>query len=525
MRPAVIVGTLVVAGCAARAATVPLPPYESAVEAAATPLDLVIEQALGKEGVERAPTCSDAVFLRRVWLDVAGTVPEAGEVRAFLADKSPDKRARLVDKMLESPEHAAYMAMKWGDVLRIKAEFPINLWPNAVQGYARWVREAMAANLPHDRFARELLTSSGSNFRVPQVNFLRAVQGREPAALAAAAALTFMGTRLELWPADRRTGMEAFFSRVQFKPTAEWKEEVVCLDPAPGGAVGAMFPDGRKGEIEAGRDPREVFAAWLTTPDNPWFARAAANRIWSWFMGRGIVHEADDLRPDNPPSNPELLDLLEREFKASGFDRRALVRMILNSRAYQRTSIPRGDAAKAEAMFGVYPVRRLDAEVLVDALCRISGTGESYSSPIPEPFTFLPSTQRAVELPDGSITSSFLEMFGRPARDTGYESERSNQLSEAQRLHLLNSTHVLAKIRGGGRLRQLAGGGRGQTPDALVHSIYLAILSRPPTGAESAVALEYLKPPGSGRGGGNLRGGAEDLAWALVNSKEFLHRH
>ena len=495
-------------------------PFESAAGPAATALDRLAEAPWVKAGIEAGPSCSDVVFLRRVQLDLIGTLPEANEVLAFLADTRSDKRAACIDRLLASPGHADYMAMKWGDVLRIKAEFPINLWPNAVQAYSRWLHQAMAANLPHDQLARELLTSSGSNFRVPQVNFLRAVQGRDPAALAAAVALSLMGSRIEHWPADRRAGLEQLFSRVSYKATAEWKEEIVCLDPAPAGPLEALLPDGKRGRVAAGKDPREVFANWLLAADNRWFARATVNRLWSWMMGRGIVQEPDDLRPDNPPSNPKLLEYLERQFVASGFDRRQLLRTILNSRTYQRSSITRTPGAAAAAGFACYPVRRLEAEVLVDALCQLSGMSESYASPIPEPFTFLPDTQTAVCLGDGSITSSFLELFGRPPRDTGLETERNNATSDDQRLHLLNSTHVQNKLRNGPRLRKLWDQSGGQPAD-LIAAVYLAVLSRPPTRAESATALAYL---GAAQGPAR-RAAFEDLAWALVNSKEFLFKH
>ena len=502
------------------AKTTLIEPFESEFSQPVTTLDRLVEECLTKIGVELGPSCSDAVFLRRVHIDLTGTLPTPETVRTFLADQRPDKRAVIADILLDSPAHADYMAMKWGDVLRIKAEFPINLWPNAVQAYYRWLRDALAANLPHDRLARELLTSSGSNFRVPQVNFLRAAQGHDPATLAAATAVTFMGSRIDRWPADRRDGMARFFSRVSYKLTAEWKEEIVCLDPAPAGPLDAMLPDGRRGRVEATRDPREVFVNWLVAPDNPWFARATVNRLWSWMMGRGIVHEPDDLRPDNPPSNPKLLEYLEREFVASGFDRRKLLRLIVNSRTYQRSSIARTPGGEAEALFAFYPVRRLEAEVLVDALCAISGTGESYSSPIPEPFTYLPATQSAVGLGDGSIISPFLELFGRPSRDTGFESERNNVTSTGQRLHMLNSTHVQTKIRNGSRLGKLWGNNAAKS-GGVVAGLYLAVLSRPPTSAETATVDDYL----SSASGRNPRTAFEDLAWALVNTKEFLHRH
>jgi hypothetical protein len=457
---------------------------------------------------------------------VNGSLPEPQDVRGFLKDRRSDKRAALIDALLERDEFADYWTLKWCDLLRVKAEFPINLWPNAVQAYHRWIHDCLRENKPYDEFARELLTSSGSNFRVPQVNFYRAIQGREPAAIAGAVALTFMGVRLEKWPEARRSGMEAFFSRVAYKQTAEWKEEIVYLDPAPAKPLKAVFPDGVTVQIQPDEDPRVVFADWLISPNNEWFARNIVNRIWAWLLGRGIIHEPDDIRPDNPAVHPQLLAYLEKELVKADYDLRHIYRLILNSRTYQQSSIPRspvGDAGRdhpdAEALFAYYPVRRLDAEVLVDALCWISGTRESYSSAIPEPFTFIPEENRSIELADGSITSQFLEMFGRPARDTGLESERNNQPTDAQRLHLLNSTHVQNKIERSRRLNGLLRAAKGNRR-MLINMIYLNILSRFPTQAELGAAEEYFQTKGT-----TLKQAADDLAWALINTKEFLYRH
>jgi len=482
-------------------------------------IDALTMRTFQKQGIEPANLCSDAVFIRRVYLDVIGTLPEPQEVRAFFQDRRPDKRAVLISTLLQRDEFADYWSLKWCDLLRVKAEFPINLWPNAVQAYHRWIRGAIRQNMPYDQFARELLTSSGSNFRVPQVNFYRAIQGQEPSAIAAAAALTFMGVRLENWPPERRSGMEAFFSRVAYKQTAEWKEEIVHLNPAPTEPLQAVFPDGVEVQIQPGQDPRVVFADWLITPENPWFARNIVNRIWAWLLGRGIIHEPDDIRPDNPAVHPELLVFLEKELVRAGYDLRHIYRLILNSGTYQQSSIPRSDDPRGEALFAYYPVRRLEAEVLIDALCWISGTRESYSSPIPEPFTFIPEEHRSIELADGSITSQFLEMFGRPARDTGLESERNNQPTDAQRLHLLNSSHVQDKIERSARLNGLIRAAKGNRR-MLVNMIYLNILSRYPTQAELAAAEEYFQTKGI-----NLRQATNDLVWALVNTKEFLYRH
>jgi len=484
-------------------------------------IDTLVVATLREKDIEPANLCSDAVFVRRVYLDVIGTLPEPQTVRDFLQDSDPNKRVALIDALLKRDEFADYWSLKWCDLLRVKAEFPINLWPNAVQAYHRWVHDCLKQNMPYDQFVREMLTLSGSNFRVPQVNFYRAIQGREPSAIAGAVALTFMGARLENWPAERRSGMEAFFSRVAYKTTSEWKEEIVYLDPAPTEPLQAVFPDGVAVQIPAGQDPRMVFAEWLISPENPWFARNIVNRLWSWLMGRGIIHEPDDIRPDNPPVHPELLAYLEKELVKADYDLRHIYRLILNSWTYQQSPIPRSNQPEAEALFACYPVRRLDAEVLIDALCWISGTGtqESYSSAIPEPFTFIPEENRTIELADGSITSQFLEMFGRPARDTGLESERNNQPSDAQSLHLLNSSHVQDKIERSTRLSaavKAAKNNRG----TLVSMVYLNILSRYPTQAEMAVAQQYFQTKGI-----NPRQATNDLAWALVNTKEFVYRH
>jgi hypothetical protein len=485
----------------------------------ANTIDTLVLAKLKERGIEPAALCSDEVFMRRVYVDVIGTLPEPQAVDEFFQDQSPGKRAALIDALLAREEFADYWALKWCDLLRVKAEFPINLWPNAVQPYQRWIRDAIRENMPYDRFVRALLTSSGSNFRVPPVNFYRAIQGRAPAAITEAVALTFMGMRLANWPESRRSGMAIFFSRVAYKQTDEWKEEIVQLDPAPAGPLEAVFPDGATVRIPPDADPRRVFTDWLIAPDNPWFARNIVNRAWSWLLGRGIIHEPDDIRPDNPAVNPKLLAHLEKELVNADYDLRHIYRLILNSRTYQQSSIPRSDNPDAEALFAYYPVRRLDAEVLIDALCWIGGVGQGYSSAIPEPFTYVPEYQRSIALADGSITSPFLEMFGRPPRDTGLEAERINQPTDAQRLHLLNSSDIQRKIERSQRLYKLILDAK-RDPGALIRSIYLTILSRNPTQAELAAAEKYFQTDGL-----SYKQAEEDLSWALINTKEFLYRH
>jgi hypothetical protein len=497
------------------------PTFESATPLSpASPIDTRVFDRLKRLGIQPANLSSDAVFLRRAFLDVTGTLPTAEEASQFLGDPDPGKRAALIDRLLDRAEYADYWAMKWCDLLRVKAEFPINLWPNAAQAYHHWIRASIRDNRPYDRIVRDLLTSSGSDFRDAPVNFYRAMQSREPAAVAQTVALTFMGTRAENWPAGRLAAMAGFFSQIGYKETGEWKEEIVYFKPRPAGspALPAAFPDGTPARLASGDDPRAVFADWLVAPRNPWFARNAVNRVWSWLLGRGIVHEADDIRPDNPPANPELLAFLEQEFVASHYNLKSLYRLILNSQTYQLSSIPRGVGAEAAANFAYYPLRRLDAEVLADAICEATGTAETYTSAIPEPATLIPEDQRAIALPDGSITSAFLELFGRPPRDTGLEAERNNRLTAAQQLHMLNASHVERKIEQSPQFQYLIRNSKGG--QALVTSLYLTILSRPPTAEELETVNAYGKS-----GSLKPREAVNDLAWALMNSAEFLYRH
>jgi hypothetical protein len=482
--------------------------------------NLVLEQCRTLK-VLPANLCSDAVFLRRAYVDVIGTLPTGYEAREFLQSRAPNKRRLLVEELLEREEFTDYWANKWCDLLRVKAEFPINLWPNAVQAYHRYIRESVKQNKPYDEFSHELLTASGSNFRVGQVNFYRALQGRDASGIAQTVALTFMGERADQWPSGKLEGMAGFFAQVGYKSTGEWKEEIVFHDPARdtnGLADQAVFPDGRHPGVLAGTDPREAFADWLVAPKNPWFTRNIVNRVWSWLLGRGIIHEPDDIRSDNPPSNPDLLAFLQVEFIRSDYNLKHLYRVILNSRTYQLSFIPVTNTPEAAANFAFYPLRRLDAEVLIDALNQLTGTVEEYSSPIPEPFTFIPEGQRAIALPDGSITSPFLEAFGRPSRDTGLESERNNTITASQRLHLLNSSHIQQKIEKC-RMIQFQTNSK-KTPRQIASALYLGILSRYPTDEE----WERLRATGT-HGKSRRREDAVDLAWALINSPEFLYRH
>lgn len=483
-------------------------------------IDELVLKRLHELNLKPANVCSDAVFLRRAYLCVIGTLPEEEEVREFLASKEPDRRAKLIDELLQRDEFADYWTMKWGDILRVKAEFPIKLWPNAAQAYHRWIYASVRGNKPFHQFVHELLVANGSNFREGEVNFYRAMQDRSPRGMAATVALTFMGERADKWPKKKLDALAGFFSQIAFKNTAEWKEEIVYYDPdadKEGLSKQAIFPDGRPVQIpRGGEDLRGVFAEWLLRPENPWFSRNITNRVWSWLMGRGIVHEPDDHRADNPPSNPALLELLQREFVTTRCDLKHLFRIILNSQTFQLSSIPAQETNEAIANFAHYPLRRMEAEVLIDALNQLTRTEESYSSPIPEPFTFVPEDVRAIALADGSITSSFLELYGRPPRDTGFESERNRNTSAAQRLHLLNSSHVHGKVKACPLVTEAGNA----SPAILAERIYITVLSRLPTDKELAKITAYSDSTST-----SSRDLAEDLVWALINQPEFIYIH
>lgn len=446
---------------------------------------------------------SDAHFLRRLSLDLTGLPPSPEKVEAFLQDKDPAKRTKMVEELLVSDEFAVYQAHLWGDELRIKSEFPINLWPNAVQKYSRYIYECVRDNVAYDRLARELLTSSGSNFRIPAANFFRAAADRTPKGLAEVTSQTFFGKPLAAWSVKEQEKFLPFFSCIGYKSSKEWKEEFVFYrPPAPDAPpIRAAIPGGSTVRIEPGTDPRITLAEEITASDL--FAEAMVCRAWRRLFGR-------------EPVTPET-QVLRREmairFRASGFDIRQLYREILLSEAY---SLPPG-TPEAEKVFAAYPIRRLNAEQISDRLSMIlKKPFETYSSVIPEPFTFLPPGSRAAEIEDGSISSSFLDLMGKPPRDSGAPDERKDVLTGKQKLFLLNSGKLYRDLQqGSSRILR-----RKRSFEARVNSFYLTVLSRPATQQEIKLVTQRWKnmPP-------KLRGRFwNDLLWALVNSNEFIYQ-
>ena len=505
----------------------PVQPFEkrpdsnSIAFAGSAKIDSLIDARLKSLGIPAAHPCSDAVFLRRIYLDLLGILPTAEEVVAFLNDPSLIKRSLLIDCLLERDEFTDFLGMKWCDLLRVKSEFPVNLWPEAAQAYDHWIRAELKQNRSYSEFARELLTANGSNFRSPPVNFYRSAGGKDAQSLARAVALTFMGERTGSWPKAKQEGMAAFFSQVGFKGTQEWKEEILFfkgVDQASNLRTKGLFPDGTTVTFLPDKDPRELFVVWLIQSKHSPFARNAVNRTWFFLFNRGIIQEPDDSRPDNPPSHPELLNWLAQELINSHYNMKKIYRLILNSAAYQRSSIPLTDDPRAEANFAYYPIHGLEAEVLIDGLDQLTGGKEEYSNLTPEPTTFLPETQRAITLPDGSINSTFLELFGRPPRDTGFLLERRDRPTAAQRLYLLNSSTLQSKFSNSQKLRSLFK--PGMPPVQMVTQLYLTLLSRYPTEEEVRAVNVYTQSS-------EVKGQAviQDLAWALMNSPEFLYHH
>jgi len=498
-------------------------------------IDELVLARLKSLGILPSDLCTDAQFLRRVHLDVIGLPPTPAEARTFLASKDPKKRTKLIDALLQRDEYADFQALKWGDLLRIKSEFPSNLWPNGVQAYHRWVRNSIATNKPYDKFATELLTSSGSNFRHPASNYYRALRKRDAQGYAESTALVFMGARIscarchghptEAWTLDDSQGMAAFFPQVRIKKTLEWKEEIVYRSPttrlyAPTSRqrIAPRFLGGAEVKLPDGADPRVAFAKWLTAPENPWFAKSISNRMWFWLFDRGIIHEVDDLRPTNPPTNPALLAYLESELVKSKYDLKHMYRLMLNSRTYQLSSMPNASNVNDGVYFSHYPVKRLGAEQFLDTINAVTETYESYLSRVPEPYTRLPKGTRAVQVMDGSIDSPFLKLFGRPPRDTAYESDRCRETSMRQALYMINSSEMESRVSRSPRITRLLKAKA--TNEAVVEEIFLAALARFPNAKEKAASVKYLVDNKK-----NRTQALRDLMWALLNTKEFMFNH
>lgn len=487
-------------------------------------VDELVARRWKEMGLVPSGPVSDAGFIRRVYLDVLGTLPSPEEVRAFLASSDPDRRARLVDSVLSRPEYADYWTLKWGDLLRNNRD---KVGEKGMWSFYNWLRAAFRDNMPMDRFAVELVTAQGSTFTNGPANYFRVAS--DPAQQAEVTSQVFLGVRLacarchhhpyEKWSQDDYWRMAAFFARVGLKGSNEFGlfggEQVVRLNgagearnPRTGMQLAPTPLDGAPADDPV--DRRRALAAWMTDPANPFFARNLANRYWSYLMGRGLVEPVDDVRVTNPPTHPELLDALARDLVEHRYDVKHLLRVILNSAVYQLSPHPTPANRRDEVFYTKYAVRRLGAEELLDALNFATGSKDKFGN--------LPLGLRAVQLPDPRIDNYFLDTFGRPGREIVCECERTAEPNMAQALHLMNSDFVQNKVASGtGRLARLLEAGTGD--DEIIEELYLATFSRPPTAEERgrarlAVALAPAR-----------KEGFEDLLWALLNSREFLLKH
>lgn len=502
--------------------------------AAAGFVDEHVFRRLRQLGIPPSALVDDVTFHRRVRLDVTGTLPTPEEVRAFLADRSPGKRAALVDRLVAGPESASFFALLWADVLRNRRGGEERATPFTI-GFHRWIYESLAANKPFDEIVREILCAEGSPIDNPPVAWYRSLES--PKELVDDTAQVFLGTRMqcarchhhpfEKWGQDDYWLFANFFSRINRRNDSGSRSFSISLrrgdsrftDDEPTSAshqktyIGLKLPGGERIEEPSDRDPREVLADWIVSPSNPLFARSVVNRYWKHFFGRGIVEPEDDLRETNPPSNPELLEALAQDFAAHHFDLRHLVKSIVLSNVYQLDSLPVELNRFDRQNFSHYQVRRLPAEVLVDAIDQVTGRKTRFPGARRD--------ARAIELPDETSRNYFLEVFGKPERASACSCERSGDVTLAQIVYLLNSREIQEKLsHDEGRAALLA---RDARPlGERVEELFLAVFSRPPTAEEVASAERHFESAREkDRPAGSSRKAWEDLLWALVNSKEL----
>jgi len=497
-------------------------------------IDELVFAKLKAMGLPPSAECDDATFVRRVSVDIAGHLPSLDETRRFVADADPEKRDRLIDSLLASPEYADYFANKWSALLRNKRsktnDAPITF------AFHGWIRESFLTNKPYDQFVREIVAASGTVESNPPVAWYR--QLKEPQQQLEDTAQLFLGMRLqcaqchhhpfEKWSQQDYYSFAAFFSQVGRKA----KDTIVFPRRGAATAVNKKTKQNVKPvglgaapiELSPDDDPRLALADWLSSKDNPFFARALVNRYWKHFFSRGLVEPEDDLRETNPPSNPELLDALADHFVKSGYNLRALIREIARSRVYQLSAVPNEFNKSDRQNFSRYYPKRLNAEVLFDAVNAVTGS--------PSAFPGMPPNTRAVALPDNSFNAStyFLTVFGRPESSSACECERTQEASLAQSLHLLNAKDIQQKLAAdSGRPAQSAGDSR--SDEEKLRELYLLAYSREPSAEELTLAKTHLEKPRKAPDGQpldeakNKRAGYEDIVWAVLNTKEFLFNH
>jgi len=484
-------------------------------------IDRFVDIKLRKLNIHPSELADDAEFLRRVYLDVIGTLPTPAEARRFLVDRRLDRRARLVDELLARPEYADYWALRWADVLRVDRQV---LGHKDAYAYYSWIRKRLASNTPFDLMVRELITAEGPIEETPQANFYRLFA--KPGEMASTLSQVFLGVRIacaechhhpfDRWSQSDYYGMQAFFQPVNRKkgPAGEMllaSGKAEARNPRTGEMVRPHPLGAARPHPETDTELRRTLAAWFTAPDNPWFAKNLANRMVAHFLGRGLVEPVDDVRATNPPSNPELLDALARQVVEVDFDLKQMIRTITRSRTYQLSSQPNDTNAQDEQNYSRTLLKRLPAEVLLDAVCQTTGIGEKFAG--------VPAGYRAIQVWDSDVSHYFLKLFGRPVRKTACECERNAEASIAQVLHLLNSPQIHFKLtHEEGAIARLTSSCSDNVN--LADELYLTFYSRFPATEERQCAEKYLAERGRDR-----RHAAEDLAWSLLNSLEFVFNH
>ncbi|KAA5539890.1 DUF1549 domain-containing protein [Roseiconus nitratireducens] len=485
-----------------------------------------IDQLVGKKlqqlRILPSGLCSDEEFIRRATIDITGLLPTEKEYADFVADPAPDKRAALIDRLLERKEFSEIWAMKFAQLLMIKSTNQVSY--KSAFLYANWLTDKFARNVPMDQMVRDLLTSTGGTFNSPATNFYEIE--RDTLKTAENVAQVFMGIRTQCaqchnHPFDRWTmndyyGFASFFSQIGRKGAEDYRERViynrgggeinhlVTGKPVPPTFLGGESPDTR------GKDRREVVAKWLTSPENPYFATSIANRVWAHYMGVGLVDEVDDIRVSNPPSNPELFDKLGEKLIEYNFDFRRLVRDICTSQAYQRSSETNETNAHDHRNYAHAVIRRIPAESLLDCICQVTEA--------PDKFNGLPVGARAVQIADGRTSNYFLTTFGRAPRDTVCECEASTDPSLSQALHLLNGSSVSQKVANGNKVKNWMEK-EGLSEQQVLDRIYIRCLARRPSREE----LDQLMPQITAAE--NKAAALEDIFWAVLNSREFVFNH
>jgi hypothetical protein len=484
-------------------------------------VDELVAAKLKKLRIAPSDICGDETFLRRIYLDLTGTMPSIEEAERFLADADPGKRDRLIDELINRKEFTELWVNYWAEWLMVRTSVQMSY--KSMLLYYNWLQQQVANNVPMDRMVQDLLSGSGGTFKVPQTNYYQIET--DTLKVAENVAQVFMGMRIQCaqchnhpfdrWTQDDYYHFAAFFSQIGRKGAEDYRELIVfnagggeVAHPVDGRAMPPKFLGGNQPDV-AGKDRRAILARWLASPENPFFARNFANRVWSHFFGIGIVDPVDDVRVSNPASNPELLDELARRFTDSNYDFKQLVRDICRSKTYQRATQRNETNMSDEKNFAHANLRRIKAESLLDCISQVTGTKDKFPG--------LPLGARAVNIADGNTSTYFLTTFGRATRETVCSCEVKMEPTLSQALHLLNGETVNEKIRAGGLIDKWLA--EGVAPTVIIERLYLACLTRKPTPEE----LESLKPYVAE--GTNVKQGLEDTFWSLLNSREFLFNH